>query len=423
MNISFIKNIQNTSWMILPQLATSMLPALRGVLMGMEFKDSDPEPNFYLSTNPKVSTRLKDPAAEGDYIFVTHISGVMMKHDGDCGMKGMRTIAAELNAADKIKNIIGSIVIIESGGGASNSVPELADVLSSYSRKKPVVGFIDGMACSAAIYAASYMDKIIAYRASDIVGSVGTFASIDDFPAIAKRPDGSMSLRVYADGCEDKNAWYEEALKGNFKIVKEELLNPHFEKFKQDISSNRPAITKEYMTGKTYNAGDVVGIFVDAIGDFQSAVDQVIELSEKCKQESNINNKYNQNTMPNLDNLHSIAGLEELECDAEGSVTLTAEQLQLVEDALAAGTMAVAQSAELETAQGRINELETTISERDKTISTHEATIAELRESLEKAASSGGAAPTTSLNHKQKDTQDIADDPSAICRAHIKKYE
>ena len=371
MNISFIKNIQNTAWMILPQLATSMLPALRGVLMGMEFKDSDPEPNFYLSTNPKVSTRLKDPAAEGDYIFVTHVSGVMMKHDGDCGMKGMRTIAAELNAADKIKNVIGSIVIIESGGGASNSVPELADVLSSSSRKKPVVGFIDGMACSAAIYAASYMDKIIAYRASDIVGSVGTFASIDDFPAIAKRPDGSMSLRVYADGCEDKNAWYEEALKGNFKIVKEELLNPHFEKFKQDISSNRPSITKEYMTGKTYDAGDVVGIFVDAIGDFQTAVDQVIELSKKkCKQESNINNNYNQNTMPGLDNLHSIAGLEELERDAEGSVTLSAELLQLVEDALAAGTRR-SLSRRTGDSTGRINELETTTRKR-QTISTHE---------------------------------------------------
>lgn len=174
------------------------------------------------------------------------------------------------------------------------------------------------------------------------------------------------------------------------------------------------------MTGKTYNAGDVVGVFIDAIGDFQVAVDQVVELS-RCKQKSNIN-QHNQNTMPELDNLHSIAGLEELERDAEGSVTLTAEQLQLVEDALAAGTQAVAHSAELETAQGRISELERTITEKDATISTHEVTIKELRDSLENAASSGGAASTSQLNHKPKDTQNATDDPSAICRAHLKKY-
>ena len=237
-------------------------------------------------------------------------------------------IANNLLDADSQKEIIGHILIINSGGGAANSVPDLAEAIQAC--QKPVVAYVDGYMCSAAMYVGSYCDHIIAHREEDQVGCIGTMIQLADYPKQVRDSDGMMHIRVYADGADEKNSEYEAALEGNFELIKERVLNPANERFKADIRANRPNVNENQLRGRTYNAKDVTGSLIDAIGNFDSAVAKVLELS---------NLKITK--MDGNQNLQSLPGCQNLEI-VDGSVSLTEEQVVEVDKAIGEGITAKA---------------------------------------------------------------------------------
>lgn len=283
MQYSLVKQLIDGVWMINPLTASAYLPLLKGALSGLHF-EKEPEPENSRQSYLKVANS-SDPDSNSE-IAITPLRGVILKDDGDCGQVGTKTLASRLKEADRNDNIIGHIIICESGGGLASAVPFMADAINSLT--KPIVAWVDGMACSAAMYICSYCDKIIASRAEDQVGCIGTLIQFQDFPKYSKLDDGSINVRVYADGSEEKNEEYEDALEGNFKLIKERILNPHNEQFKADMRTNRPNVKDEHLKGRTYAAKDVVSVLVDDIGDFQSAVDAVITINN---QRTNLNNK------------------------------------------------------------------------------------------------------------------------------------
>jgi protease-4 len=250
----------------------------------------------------------------------------MLKHDVECGPKGMRTTGQRLLEGDKNPNVIGSILLFESGGGQSIAVPEITDAIQAC--KKPVLAYIDGIACSAAMYAASYCKEIIASRETDIVGSIGTMIAFEDFEKFVRDESGIVHVRIYADGAENKNEEFEQAITGNFKFIKEQILNPVNEQFKLDIKNNRPKVAKEHLTGKTFTAKDVIGILVDTVGTLQYTVDRVAKLAQN---NSKIYNNTDMNKYPSLLRTLEVSELAVI----DGQSSLNEEQLQTVETALA----------------------------------------------------------------------------------------
>ena len=118
--------------------------------------------------------------------------------------------------------------------------------------EKPCVAFVDGMMCSAAIYAGSYCDYIIANREDDRIGCVGTMIQIIDYPKSGQISTGEISVRVYADGSEEKNQDYEEALQGNIQMIKDDVLNPLNAKFVEAMKTNRALSDNTLLKGKNY---------------------------------------------------------------------------------------------------------------------------------------------------------------------------
>jgi len=53
----------------------------------------------------------------------------MLKHDMLCGPAGTRTLGNRLVDADADPNVIGHLLIFETGGGTANSVPRLQALL------------------------------------------------------------------------------------------------------------------------------------------------------------------------------------------------------------------------------------------------------------------------------------------------------
>ena len=365
-------------WMITPDMAATMAPVLKGVLSGYltEFEKSA-EPRKVSCSELMEASGSQPGSFTGKSIFVTALSGTLLKYDS-CGAPGTTTIARQLLEADADPDVIGHIIMAESGGGASNAVPEIAEAIQAC--KKPVVAWIDGIAASACIYAVSYCDRILAHREDDIVGSVGTLIEISDMPMYHRDPNsGMITARIYADAAVDKNAAFEKALEGQFNIIKEERLNPINEKFRADMQANRPNLTEEHLTGKVFPAKDAIGTFIDAIGTMGDAAAAVMKLAEQKNPQQTNSQKSMKEKFPLL---LAIAALAELQFAQDGSATLQAPQFEALEEALKNGNGL----------QGTIDELRQQLAdaqaaqtERDNTIAARDARITELEASLEAA--------------------------------------
>lgn len=375
MKISHLAMNLRGPWMITPEMASAMVPVLKGVLSGYitEF-DKGPEPH-------KMSLDSLIPAPSGKHnqfagksIYVTNLSGTLLKYDS-CEAYGTTTIGRQLLEADADPEVIGHIIITESGGGAANAVPEIAEAIQAC--QKPVVAWVDGIAASAAIYSVSYCDRIIAHREDDIVGSVGTLIELSGMPLYHKDPEsGMITARIYADAATDKNAEYEHALEHDFQLIKEERLNPTNDKFIRDMKANRPALTEEHLTGKTFPAGAAVGSFVDAIGPFETAVKAVLDLAEEKNPKSTQSHSTMKEKLPFL---MAIAAMAELIFAEDGSATLQAVQFEAIEEALASGNGLQATIDEL---RQQLSNAQATAEQHSQTIAQRDARISELEVSL-----------------------------------------
>lgn len=310
---------------------------------------------------------------QGNLVSVVRLEGVMMR-DGDVCQYGTRDVASWLLNGEKDSRVLGSIVIVDSGGGAADSVRDLADAIRACT--KPVVAFCDGYMCSAAYYAASYCGSIIAHDRRNMVGCIGTMIELGGYQKKSVDEDGFVRIRIYADGSEEKNSDYEKALEGDERPIRENLLNPLAEDFRSDVKANRPDATDDQLKGRTYFAQDVVGSLIDGIGNIEDAVSKTLELS---------NSKITE--MKGFEALQSLSTCRNLQM-VDGHVNLNGEQLLEIDTALADANSE--QALHRNETQTITNQEETihhlreenqtlrqTVSERDNTISELRTQLAE----------------------------------------------
>lgn len=366
MNLSiFARNLRGP-FMIHPMAAAAVMPLIHGVIAGNEIDfDSDDRRESRKVACSDFWSGAKHEAGEpfaGKSVFVCYLEGTMTRYD-TCESWGTCTIADDLLHADADPEVIGHIIVTDSGGGAADSVPELSEAIGKLS--KPVVAWIDGMAASAAIYAISYCQKIIAHRPMNEVGCIGTMITVSGWPKFRRDSDGYVKARIYASQSDEKNADYEAALEGNVQLIRENLLDPLAEQFINDIKANRPGVTDDQTKGRTYFAKDVVGSLIDSIGDFSSAMDAVMELAAAKQGEDG-----NSISAMKYQNLESIPELQEQVYAEDGSTVLQECQLQAVDAALAS-------LAETSGLHDQVTALTQTVADRNATIAQHEATIAQ----------------------------------------------
>lgn len=352
---------------------------------------------------------------QGYRIAVIRNEGVMMRDDSTCDI-GTRSLAAMLEKDDADDKVIGTILLVDSGGGASDSVRPLVDVIAN--SKKPVIAYCDGAMCSAAYFAASYCDMIIAHDKRNLVGCIGTMIEFADFPSGAKDQNGRIRLRIYADGSEEKNSEFEEALQGNTQLIKENLLNPLAQDFRNEVKKNRVDVKDEQLKGRTFFAQDVVGTLIDGIGNMEDVVSQIVELTQL-----NITN------MTGFDRLQSLDTCRDLQM-VDGFVSMNGEQLAEIEATLNANVMeASLNEVNVKTIQEQTEEigqlkttneaLNNTIAERDKAIAERDTIIEELRTQL---AESNPGAPSEATHLGNHKTEEGEMSPMDYCRHHEQMF-
>lgn len=349
-------------WMIDPQSAEIMFPMLRSVLRGSSVSlEGSPVVSELVPVASRSRKGGSDKASEGNQVHILYLEGTMMRYDY-CGSPGSKSLAALLRKADRNPDVIGHIISTDSGGGNAAAVPDLAEAIRSCT--KPVVGFVDGTAASAAIYALSYCQKIISHDPMNMIGCVGTMIELSGFSKYRRSEDGEIYCRIYADQASEKNLDYEQALEGNATLIKENMLNPLCQQFITDMKTNRPGCADEQLHGKIYYAKDVIGSFIDSLGTLDDAVAAVVALASPAETED-----FNRENMNNYKNLMAIACLAGLALAEDGSATLNPEQLEALDQALADA------AASTRTLTSERDSLRETLTQRDNRISELETSL------------------------------------------------
>ena len=232
-------------------------------------------------SKPLLKAGKYSDAPEGSVAVIT-LKGDMLK-DGTMCSYGTEEIAAAMREAASSPKIIGIRLDMDSGGGAVDAIPPMLDAISfSQSQKKPVVACCD-LCASACYYVACHCNKIIADN--DISAEFGSIGVMMQFPDYAKyyEKQGIKVHTIYSDLSTHKNAPFEAALKGEYKSIKEEMLNPLAREFQQAVKSHRPNLDDKIdgiLNGRMFFAKDALKYgLIDAIGNRDAATEEVRRLA------------------------------------------------------------------------------------------------------------------------------------------------
>ena len=227
-------------------------------------------------------------APEGS-VAVIPLKGDMMKEGTMCSY-GTEEVARVIREAAAAQNIIGIRLDIDSGGGAVDAIAPMLDAIRfCQSLHKPVVASCD-LCASAAYYVACHCDEIVADNAiSAEFGSIGVMIQFPDYAKYYEN-HGIKIHTVYSDLSTHKNAPFEAALKGDYKSIKEETLNPLAREFQQAVRLHRRNLDEKVdgiLNGRMFFAADArkYGL-IDCIGDSATATDEVRRLSASMQLEN-----------------------------------------------------------------------------------------------------------------------------------------
>ena len=286
MNINLLaSSILRTPWAMDLQYAHSFLPLVKQILEHgtiIQGENETPRAGIFnvTTSNGLKSMDSKDLEIEEGSVAVINMIGPVIKYGTWCEY-GADERVAMLEAVEANDNIIGTVLIQHSGGGAVDGIAPYTNFMAT-SKKKPIVTLADTSA-SAAYYVAAHTNYIMAENnISASFGSIGVMVSFLDF---AKQMEamGVKLHTIYAPESDHKNQPYELALEGKYDLIKAEMLSPLARKFQNDVKAHRPNLKLDVpglLNGKMFYAEEALQYgLIDGIGTLPDAIEKVRELA------------------------------------------------------------------------------------------------------------------------------------------------
>lgn len=323
-----VKNILNTllnsTWSISQEAAIAYAPLVESYLSGNltalgELKNQESE----------ILVSIPEGIDIGDdkIVAVLPIKGVITRHDF-CGEMGTETMDALLKRMIADESISAIILDINTPGGEASYLENLSETIANGNQVKPIVTYLSGMCCSGGYYAASRSQSIFASAKSDVIGSIGTMIQIRKSSA----SNENTIVSIKATKSTDKNKMYEEAQKGNYDLIRTQMLDPINEIFHETVKAGRPNLNESVLTGATYYSREAESLgLIDGVKSFEQVIEYAIELTKNTSDMKmpNFLSNLKKPKMKKLEKVSAILGRDV----AEGE-TLTAEETQKVMAAL-----------------------------------------------------------------------------------------
>ncbi|WP_073287988.1 S49 family peptidase [Hymenobacter psychrotolerans] len=216
-------------------------------------------------------------------VAVHTIEGVMMEAD-TCWSLGTESIGRLIQQADAHKNIVAHVARFNTPGGSTMGLENFAGVIAG--TRKPFVSWAKQM-CSAGYWSGSSGDAIVVAGRTAMVGSIGTMVSFRDYSKAMEKA-GVTDHVINATESTNKNAAFAEAVKGNYKPIRQQLLDPLNNVFLETVRANRAGKLdakqeKELLSGMVYiGEASVSNGLADQMGSFEDAVQLALELAENA---------------------------------------------------------------------------------------------------------------------------------------------
>ena len=219
-------------------------------------------------------------ADDDEIVNVVVIDGPVTR-DGDGCSYGSKDHRDQIMYANTIPQVKGHIFILNTPGGAASSRIDYEQAIADCREKgKATVAWVDGMCCSAGQLVASLCDRTIVMNGRNTMGCIGTMCAFWGVAHNTVDKDGYRYIELVSVTSPDKNAEYREAVDGNTEKLQAEL-DRLGEEFRETVRQNRPLVKEEHLTGKTFDAQEVMGELVDEIGDYNRAIECVFELADE----------------------------------------------------------------------------------------------------------------------------------------------
>lgn len=177
-----------------------------------------------------------------------------------------------LKTLDQNPRVSGILLNIDSGGGMVSGTAELTQTIKNL--QKPTIAYTNGYMCSAALDIASGCKYRMASPHADLIGSIGTMLSYQDFSAMFEKW-GAKIYEIYAPQSTEKNKEWRELMQGNEKDYTERLQHLAGD-FIERMKANFGEKLKDdghVFKGKTYTPQQALEIgLIDELGTLEDAL-------------------------------------------------------------------------------------------------------------------------------------------------------
>lgn len=250
-----------------------------GKTVGANFEDK-----LYVGNIHRIESHLywndEELQEDDEIINVVVIDGPVTR-DGDGCSYGTKDFRDQVMYANTIPQVVGHLFIINTPGGQSSCRNDYEMMIDDCRQAgKPTVAFVDGMCCSSGVNLACRCDRVVVMNPRDEFGCIGTMAAFWAVAHDTVDQDGYRYVELVGKECPEKNDWYREAAAGEYEKLQAEL-DKDTEQFHQTVRENRPLVTADMLTGKVFEAQEVIPALVDEIGDMNRAIECVFELANE----------------------------------------------------------------------------------------------------------------------------------------------
>jgi len=298
MGFSYLMSlILRGQWMIAPTNIPQMLDIVSKMIdgRGEDYRNfmKGPDDNVKSVVMTHEGTTMSSGSkgytdAPAGSIAIIPLKGTMTKEDTWC-QDGTQACADAIRQAADSPNIVGVVLQIDSPGGSVDAIAPVAQAIQYLQSKgKSIVANCD-LCASAAYYAATYCDEIMAdNNISAEFGSIGVMMSFRDMSGYEEK-NGVKTHTIYSNLSPDKNKGYMDALQGNYELIQSEALDPLAAKFQAQVKDRRKGLDMSadgIISGKMFFAEDALkNGLIDGIGDLAAACSRVKDIN-------NINSYY-----------------------------------------------------------------------------------------------------------------------------------
>jgi protease-4 len=292
-NLALIKSLLLDAWLIEPDYAQLMRPAVIDLIEGKSTTNlltHEKQIPYFLNADSHLQLAADTAGnfagfsdAPSGSAAIIPIRGAITKYDGICNY-GVETYMQWIDQAEQSPAVTEIILLIDSPGGQANSAFMFARQIKNLKTK--TLAYVDGgMGTSAAFLIGSACDQFWVNTPVDMLGSIGAMFNISMY---GEDIQGTRTWEIYSRLSSEKNLAFRKLKANNDTSLLEDMLDENVVHFIQEVKTNRgdrlnpsegdPFKGATYTATKALKLGliDGIGPLRDALGSLRNSTPKII---------------------------------------------------------------------------------------------------------------------------------------------------